>query len=1303
MAMTSQEIAAIIGQQQQQFSAQHGYAQASTGAYGTAPISVDQGIQAAGIGGYTSKLPGMAMGSIGLAAAFGHAPAVLDPFTAMGSFAATGLRSRGIPGMLGYGAAGFALGSAIQAPIQYGLENMVQGAEGRGLLNAQLGAMLPSMRASQLGGLSGSIMNMSRAGYGSVNDLTSIMGQAGPTMLDTSSTASLGVSFQSLMETVRQSSQILSVSTGEGFQALSTMRQAGLNNGQSLQAMGALRAMGTGAGMSPAQMMEQMSMGMQFAQNSGTDAYAGGIGMATNAAMTNYAGTRGGIRGIRGDTSDKMLSGSMRFFNGRAGQNVLAAMMSSDGSIDESVANRVAAGTITKKEIETLSAEHLKGVGRDTFSSRSGELSAQFVSQYGPAAAMGGVKAMAEGSKMQDTLMQMMTGLNRSDLSVMDQLASNSGMLKARMMEEARSGMQAGTGRRSLGDIVSKIFEPITKAIRDKSQKIGESWTQAIQETIESIGDEFMGAKDPTAIGTGGLTSMRQLAASGQKIGNLAKFDSALGNSNAAFNMFGVHKTGDSFGSQLANMSPSSFRMASMGEGTSMSELPMYGMGTMTHSDAMSGVAATAGLSRVTAGLASRSIIGGVGGASAALEASAAGGFLGGVGSMVGSAGKGLGNLAGEISRPAANAFSRQWFANGIDMMAGGRGVLTGTTKLAGGVTRLAGAGIRGLGRLAAGPLGLAWAGADLLSNELPALMRGAGMSEITDGAISGGMADVLRGNEAELFSKRISTRRSLGGTGDFGNDIPVTGSFRVDQQRGTREFAQQLHLGEATLGLDDNSQMAIYDPAKFAEWMGDQRKQANSIAARVGIADTAAFNNVLRSTAAGSTDQLVGATKYIQDRLGDRVTANEARVMATAAIASKGVIRSQQDVDRVGRDIAKNMSGALKDFGVTTVTTPERFDRRTGEVIGGTTRLAGESGVIERMAGNDVEFLGRLSKTLGGIGNVRGDVSMEKARNAVGAFFDTENIKFDSDTARANEINRIAAGGFGVGGSQAEMEAIQKAGGGSVAGSLISQVLSGTDNATRAYQYGKYKEDYTETAGSVKSTLATAFYSAGMNGGKVSAAYGSFVQKFGEGTDIGGAFTGLDDALLSASADANPEALSRMADNLMRKAGAEDNAVARNQITSMASIMQTKAQVKVVASKNKGKDKASSLVAGLLGESSTFFDKSLQEYATGSRNSISTTASARMQSAISDQFGTTGDATTDIQLKMMELARAQGTGAGATLIEKLQNDLVKSTASYKGGSGSGPASKEAEFNKNIESVNAGLDKLAKKLGELPE
>ena len=839
MPISSTQVANIVQGQVGMFSAAAQYAQAVSSQYGFQPSSaspIDDPRDSPALQGGMAASAGlrgleMAGGAGVLAAQFGMGPRQLDPFT-MGAHAFTmGRSAHGWAG--GIGAAAGAAGAvmAVGSVFKWGVDQAVFGAQQHAMLNQQIGQIAPNMSSGQIGQMSSMVSQISRQGMGSVNELTALMQQGGADgSVSMQSLGQFQSSFQRLLSNVRQVASTLNSSLTEAQAAIQQVRGLGVGGGDAAGFLGTMRGIGQAAGFSPGQMMGIAAQGAQLGLQTGIGRQTGAMGQMVQAGVLGMVGRNGLIDGVDADTGGQYGNAAFRFLGSRYGRAPLAAMMGRNGEYDQDAASQIASGLMSREQMQALANRNLAGAGQtDRFNARRQELMGRFVSDFGGQAISPALQEMTRGSSNPESMRAGLTGLTRADQQGMDQLNRAMPGLRARLAEEGRAAFDKGTGGGGgLMDAIGQNVDQIIGPYRTMMQQYGAQLAQSAQSLIEDVTRSFVrqppAKADPAVYarqfqqhlsGSGGFSASVQAGA-------------RLGAGQASY--FG-RQSGPYDG--LASMLPSGLQFKALGHGVGASELPMFGLAPTQHNPY---------------------------GAAAALSAMPFGGR-----SLLGAAAGGIDAMgAGMMGAFAAES-------TGF-MGLGGIGMGMGTGRLAGAAMR----GVGLAGRLGAGVLGAAapiLLGADLAFNEAPEVSRKMGWSPISQGALMGQQADLVK------FAS---------GSGLLDNPLDA---HRVGGWRGGMDYSDMQQQGLTPIGGMAGSGTQLAATQQQMRQMEQLVSQSSAALARFN--QYGQTGQVAMAFAQGKTRDPHGMAQELSNQLG--IPTREA-AQVILAIKAQGLHKSVRD-----------------------------------------------------------------------------------------------------------------------------------------------------------------------------------------------------------------------------------------------------------------------------------------------------------------------------------------------------------------------------------------------------------------------
>ena len=644
---------------------------------------------------YAGGLPTGLGTALSLAAAFGYAPRMLDPFTQALHAAKSAAAFRGglmtMPGIAaGVGAAAVTMGGyyAAGTALDYlAFDPFKTGAQMRGMTLGAIHSFMPAAPMSSMASTAAMMENLQRQSGGmyGLGDQVGLLGlgvSGGD--IRTADMSSFQSDFKMLVSKTKEVAQALSTSLTEAYGAMREIRSLGVSDVTGTAYT--MRGLGVAGGISPAEMMGIARGGSALAKQAGISRDIGVSGAMSSAALFGYVGQTKGLGEDFGlEDLGTFQNASYRFFGSRQGTRVLAAMMNQRGEIDDTIAAQISQGTISQAEIKRLSDITLNKRS-DLFGAKSSEIVSTYLSQYGPQGIVNPLMTMTQGASNPLSTRQALTGLNQEQLQEIGLLSSQGASLKQQIANAALEGFNQGTQRLSLQDQLSLAVSKMTAPVREKFSQMGASVAQSIAESIEDVTKDFV--TRPTGVGTSmmGMTAINSALSTGNV-------------SRAAGIYSTVMSSGGIGGGVPRIFSPDrSFRTGAL------SGFMPRALTAEAYDEQIELLPTTFGVH----GLASHRSLGDVG-----MEM-AGGMMLGGRGISTAIMGMEEVGSAGALLRPLARAGTRNigYLGRGIDYagrtisgLAGGAeigltgvGMAAGSVRAAGGLVRLAGLGTRLLG-----------------------------------------------------------------------------------------------------------------------------------------------------------------------------------------------------------------------------------------------------------------------------------------------------------------------------------------------------------------------------------------------------------------------------------------------------------------------------------------------------------------------------------------------------------------------------------------------------------------------------
>ncbi len=408
--MSSYEISAMVGQQQQMMAGQMQHASMISQMAGPQPLGEN----------LMGRATNMATGIGSPLLQGGMALAGADPFS---------MAIRG--GMMGFGmgglagaAGGAALGAgAVGVPLmaaQYAGTQMLQGGQQQQQLNAMLRQQYGQMGVQGQGfsstGSSGigqmlrqqSMQRGSAGEFASFEELGQLAGRMGQMGLGGQAARDafeFNDKFKTMLGQVKDIAKALNTSLEEAQQVMSSMRGAGIfkNQGQIAQT---IREVSMAGGMATSEVTGMMSVGAQFSRmlgGRGSSGAAGGIQTINQIGMAQQTGLlsderlydltgQTGAEGRRALGVQRMQQAS-QFLRGGLGRRMVASMAGSDGTLDEDSVDAWQNGGMSTDETMGSAGRNLGKVGRANFIRNEGRLRGEVLGKFGglaPIAAMSG-------------------------------------------------------------------------------------------------------------------------------------------------------------------------------------------------------------------------------------------------------------------------------------------------------------------------------------------------------------------------------------------------------------------------------------------------------------------------------------------------------------------------------------------------------------------------------------------------------------------------------------------------------------------------------------------------------------------------------------------------------------------------------------------------------------------------------------------------------------------------------------------------------------------------------------------------
>lgn len=510
--MSSYEISAMVGQQQQQMVGQMQHASMISQQAGQQPIGEH----------LMGRATNMATGIGSPLLQGGMALAGADPF---------GMAIRG--GMAGFGAGGIAgaaggaaLGAgAIGLPLmaaQYAGTQMLQGGQQQQQLNQmlrqnyqQMGQNGQGFTSTGMGGIGQMIRQQSSmrgsggefASFEELGQLAGRMGQMGLGGQATRDAFEFNDKFKTMLGQVKDIAKALNTSLEEAQQVMSSMRGSGIfkNQGQIAQT---IREAAMGGGLATSEVTGMMSVGSQFSRmlgGRGSSGAAGGIATISQIGMAQQSGLlsderlydltgQTGAEGRRALGVQRMQQAS-QFLRGGLGRRMVASMAGSDGTLDEDSVESWKNGGMSTDETMGSAGKNLGKVGRANFIRNEGRLRGEVLGRFGglaPIAAMSGwleKRGMDPNSDRGQIFMSRRLGMSVEEVQQqLKEFRSMELMQNTAGDRTADAGMRADLERLKSNKGLSgvkKKFEDARNKVQNSLRQMGADFYQSGSEMLE--------------------------------------------------------------------------------------------------------------------------------------------------------------------------------------------------------------------------------------------------------------------------------------------------------------------------------------------------------------------------------------------------------------------------------------------------------------------------------------------------------------------------------------------------------------------------------------------------------------------------------------------------------------------------------------------------------------------------------------------------------------------------------------------------------------------------------------------------
>ncbi len=1197
-----------------------------------------------------------AMAGIGLAAMFGHAPAMLDPFTSAARYGIMAGQGGGMAAgiMTGAGIMGAYAGAGALANNLF-FDPFRQGAQMQGSAAGFASQIFPEASAQSQAAVAQMHLRMAQSPINAfvgaptiaqVQMLTMQGIQAG----DINARGGMSQFMQQNRQVMQQSrllSNAMNISVNDAYEASVSLRNIGVDDGAQV---GTLHAMQYGkvAGMDMPAMMQAATMGSMGAHRSGISRQLGISSAIRQSSMFGYVAKKRIMDIDEGDVQSFNQAGN-RFFSGQHGQQVLAAMMDESGELDMSAAKQIAAGSMSREEVQR---RYQRVIGRssthDNFMAHGEELASGFLAQFGPQGVVKSAKRMNQGLLHGQTRLLQDLGLNSQQAGQLSMLGDQEGDYRSRMAADLDDEMRTGPVKQGILESMSKAYETITRPITDRMKKMGEGVSAGIAKWAGEVANNFTGELDHTTNDPAMFRSFNR--------------QSALGNATAGWMGAGLNRAmslrqqqgyGTLSGTKLHGVGSSFLPRMAFGQAEGMNGVDFMdasGFGLMPE-DGNAGVTAVMGGLAFAGGtaihgggrllnLAGKTAQGflaqGHDGLLMAADGSALPGFMEGATSALDGS-RGLGLTAGNFFRGAGNA------------MSGARASLS-------------------TGRMAAG----AMRGGGLL-------MQGLG----TVGRLAGRIAEPLAIAQAVHMLGQS--------TGVFTADSNATGDTRrMMQTMGNLGLLDGV-MQERVLGMNFSS-----GPVRRHGPEEDQGVWGNTVS-RLG---TGGFS-VLGRIAEGAWNGANSASQWAfgtADHSTHGFTAG-ADDISLGTIESGGISWEQHTTNTLTlREASKLVApGAMENLRRAKSTWSAATTQRAMDMAGDPTRQRELIGLLgsKELAGSFLAEQNKLPQgkfTLGGTResyegayNAAGFSSEMTAERASGMFANAAQY-LDPKTGGITDAYRRSLLAQGMSSRDADRASGSKFMG--AAGSYMFQ--QSTDEMTR------YNANFEQRRSSFAGDFARAGSMSGLNLSAVSGMFANYSPE--EGHSYATDAPGLRHKAYMDIMGKNPtgQQLDDLVSTLSTSSNPEEQQLAA-QLGPMAQIRRdlhgTKASSATLA---RGRSRGH-LVADLLGDESLAGNKGINDYLSGKDSGLNAKSRATVENKIRSMLGSQADNATIDQVRSEIFAGARK-GGSESLLTKANETIRNFQASHAMPTTANPGGEVGKLEQTAKALNGTIDNLNRML-----
>ena len=464
------------------------------------PTNQQLGMFGAGVGtGAMNAGVGMA-GLADLAAQFHAAPAILSPMTmsvragvmaGMGGGLGAGL-AVGAGTMGAYTAAGAAANYMFIDPFRTGAQMMGQSI-------GFAGGLMPQAPISQLMPLASTYLQQAqnpinaRMGAPTFAELQALtlQGFGAGTLRPTDSVYGMTSQVNQLIQDTRGFSSATGLNVNDAFAARQTLLDLGATKGHAASTYLAMKGMSEAVGMDLPEMTQAVAAGARGAHRMGISRERGITSAISQTAMFRHI-TKNKLFDMDEEDIGELNQAGQRFFSGERGQHTLAAMMDESGHMDVTAARQIAAGTMSREEINRRYRRVAGSASSmDQLRLNQQSLTGSFLSEYGPQGVSNVSSVMTRGLAHGDVLRAQDLGLDQMRMGQLASVAANQSVITDDIQSLLADSVKKGTSQKGMGAVLDEALDKVTKGFRDKVQRYAEGVSAGASKWAEAQMSEF--------------------------------------------------------------------------------------------------------------------------------------------------------------------------------------------------------------------------------------------------------------------------------------------------------------------------------------------------------------------------------------------------------------------------------------------------------------------------------------------------------------------------------------------------------------------------------------------------------------------------------------------------------------------------------------------------------------------------------------------------------------------------------------------------------------------------------------------